>query len=164
MDKFYEQLLTTQKSITYTILNILRYVILIAGIFYIVAFANIAMVIFGVVSVGVFFLLGFLKDRQYKEYEYTFTNGNLQIDVIYGKKKRKNIFDEEVKTFDDFGKESEVKIPDGYETVNCIPWDKKGEAYVILSNSKEKKKALYVLPDENLLKLINLYHVRKVWR
>lgn len=118
----------------------------------------------GIAAIGLFFLFGYLKDRQYKEFEYTFTNGNLQIDVIYGMKKRKNILDEEVKIFDDFGKESEITIPEGYEKVNCIPWDKEGEAYVILTASKQKKKAFFILPDEKLLKLINMYHIRKVWR
>lgn len=164
MDNFYEQLIKTKKSFTYNLLNILRYFALALGIFYIFFGYKIIIIIMGIIAIGLFFLFGYLKDRQYKEFEYIFTNGNLQIDVIYGMKKRKNILDEEVKIFDDFGKESEITIPEGYERVNCIPWDKEGEAYVILTASKQKKKALYILPDEKLLKLINMYHIRKVWR
>ncbi|WDC84624.1 hypothetical protein PL321_02655 [Caloramator sp. mosi_1] len=35
------------------------------------------------------YLMTILRNKQYREYEYIFTNGNLQIDVIYNKQKEK---------------------------------------------------------------------------
>lgn len=106
MDKFYEQFLTTSQSGTYKLLKNLTYAsIALAVIYFIqsVITLNVSVFVFAVISIAVAFLMSRLRDKQYKEYEYIFTNGNLQIDVIYNQ--RKTVFDCDVKNFLDFGKE-----------------------------------------------------------
>lgn len=157
MDKFYEQLLTTKKSLRYKSLNILYWVFLIGGLLYFfiatISF-NVGLTIFSIIIIALSFLFKYFRNNSYKEYEYTFTNGNLVIDIIYNMNKRKTLFDEDVKNFEDFGKESEVKIAKDRKPQNCIPWDNKDEVYTIVSAGK----AYYISPDEKLLSLINIYN------
>lgn len=164
MDKFYEQFLTTSQSGTYKLLKNLTYASIALAVIYFIASVitlNVSVFIFAVISIAVAFLMSRLRDKQYKEYEYIFTNGNLQIDVIYNQKKRKTVFDCDVKNFLDFGKEGEVKIPQGIKTVELFPWDNKNEKYVIIYEDKGKM-AAYITPDEETLKLIKIYNVRGI--
>lgn len=164
MDKFYEQFLTTNKSGTYKLLNILTYATIALAVIYFLASVftlNVQVFIFAVISIAVAFLMSRLRDKQYREYEYIFTNGNLQIDVIYNQKKRKTLFDCDVKNFLDFGKVAEIKVPQGIKKQELFPWDNKGEKYIILYDENGKK-AVIITPDEETLKLIKIYNVRGI--
>jgi len=99
-------------------------------------------------------LFRFLRDNQYKEYEYIFTNGNLQIDVIYNKSKRKTLIDEDVKNFDAFGKKEEIDVSKDFKRICCIPKDYNGDIYIF---KLKGKRAVYISPNQEMLKLINEY-------
>lgn len=163
MDKFYEQLLTTQKNIAYFILNILMYVfavlIFLSLIFSIISF-NFGYMIFSLVLLAMLFFTRYLRDNQYKEFEYIFTNGNFQIDVIYNKKRRKTLIDEDIKNFDIFGKENEVNIENISKKIYCVPYDNKGEKYVFVIKN-DIRKAVYVAPNDEMLKMINIYYISR---
>ena len=163
MDKFHEQLLRTQKSGLYKMLQFSMYfsivlIVLLMGTS--LAAGNISMLIIMAMLVAGAFASKIMRDRQYKEYEYIFTNGNLQIDVIYSKKKRKTLYDIDVKNFEEFGKISEVNVSSGVKKVICIPWDNKDEKYVFLASANGKQ-AVYIAPNEDILKYIKLYVVKR---
>lgn len=163
MDKFLEQLLKTKKSPKYKLLGGAMYFsIFVACLYglYSMASVGISMMIIAVIFVVISFALRIFRDKQYKEYEYIFTNGNLQIDVIFNKKKRKTLYDVDVKNFDNFGKVSEIKVAKEVKAVNCFPWDNKDEQYVILL-SENGKQAVYITPNEELLKLMRIYNIRR---
>ncbi|SKA85272.1 hypothetical protein SAMN05443428_106141 [Caloramator quimbayensis] len=163
MDKFYEQLLTTKKNIAYYILNILMYVfavlIFLSLIFSIITF-SLGYMIFSLALIVILFFTRYLRDNQYKEFEYIFTNGNFQIDVIFNKKRRKTLIDEDIKNFDVFGKENEVNIESISKKINCIPYDNKGNRYVFVIKN-DCRKAVYVAPNDEMLKMINLYYISR---
>lgn len=162
MDKFHEQLLRTKKSPTYKLFVVAMNFSIIMAILTLVGslmILDLKMLIFTVIFGVGFFLLRNLKDKQYKEYEYIFTNGNLQIDIIFNKKKRKSLYDLEMKNLDSFGKSSDIKINNGVKKISCIPWDNVDEKYVLLI-SKNGKQAIYIAPNEELLKLLNVYKSR----
>lgn len=121
---------------------------------------NIKTIFLTVIFLVSFFVVRYLRDKQYKEFEYIFTNGNLQIDVIYNMKKRKNLYDLDIKDLDDFGKSKDIKINKEVKKVICIPWNNKEEKYVLITNGKGKK-AVYIAPSEDMLKLISVYNVRR---
>ena len=163
MDKFHEQLLRTQTSALYRILQFSMYFSIVLIVLVMVtslAAGNIAMLIIMVVLALGGFASRFMRDRQYKEYEYIFTNGNLQIDVIYSKKKRKTLYDIDVKNFEEFGKASDVKVLSGVKKAVCIPWDNRDEKYVFLASANGKQ-AVYIAPNEDILKYINIYVVKR---
>lgn len=163
MDKFYEQLITTSKNAAYKFLVFLMYCSFIFAVFYFLLGAFLFSMLY-FVAAAILLILGFvfkmLRNKQYKEYEYIFTNGNLQIDIIYNKSKRKTLIDEDVKNFDAFGKADEIKVSDDYKKIFCIPYDCKSEIYVFLISGK---RAAYIAPDDEMLRLINMYNVRRRW-
>jgi hypothetical protein len=159
MDKFHEQLLRTKKSPKYKLLGAAMY-FSIFGAFLFFVTARLVTLIIAVIFAAGAFALRILRDRQYKEYEYIFTNGNLQIDVIFNKRKRKTLYDVDVKNFENFGKSSEINVAKGVKIVDCYPWDEKGEQYVILL-SENGKQAVYITPNEELLKLMKAYNIRR---
>lgn len=163
MDKFYEQLLTTKKNTIYLALNILMYLFgALMAVFLMFSFLifNFSYLLFSAINLILLFLIRYLRDNQYREYEYIFTNGNLQIDVIYSKKRRKTLIDEDVRNFQEFGKVKDVKIDNGIRKIKCIPWDNKNEQYIfIIGNNKN---AVIIAPNDEMLKLINLYYMAKI--
>ncbi|MCX7903195.1 MAG: hypothetical protein N2486_01670 [Caloramator sp.] len=163
MDKFYEQLITTSKSVGYKFLNFLMYCSFVFAAIYFLFAAFIFSMLYFVAAV-ILLILGFtfriFRNRQYKEYEYIFTNGNLQIDIIYNKSKRRTLIDEDIKNFDAFGKVDEIKVSDDYKKIFCIPYDCKSDIYVFLASGK---RAIYIAPDEEMLRLINMYNIRRRW-
>ncbi|WP_027309236.1 DUF6106 family protein [Caloramator sp. ALD01] len=160
MDKFYEQHLGTEKNSLYVVFNVLIYafgfISSIALLFTLFTF-NIKFFIGFILLSIITYLMLYMRNRQYTEYEYIFTNGNLQIDAIYNKQKRKTLLDIDVKEFEAFGKESEIKVLDRTKKNLFIPWNCNEDRYVFLYN-KQGKKAGYIAPDEEMLKLINLYN------
>jgi hypothetical protein len=163
MDKFHEQLLRTEKSFVYKMLQFSMYfaiVLIVLGMGTSLAAGNVSMLIMMVVLAAGAFASKIMRDRQYKEYEYIFTNGNLQIDVIYNKKKRKTLYDIDVKNFEEFGKASEISVSSGVKKVVCIPWNNKDEKYVFLTSANGKQ-AVYIAPNQDILKYINIYVVKR---
>ena len=161
MDKFHEQLLRTKKSPKYKLLGVAMYFsIFVACLYGLLSSRGIAMMIIAVIFAAGSFALKIFRDKQYKEYEYIFTNGNLQIDVIFNKRKRKTLYDVDTKNFDNFGKSSEINVAKGVKLVYCYPWDDKNEQYVILLSGNGKQ-AVYITPNEELLKLMRVFNIRR---
>lgn len=163
MDKFHEQLLRTKKSPLYKLLVGYMYLCLVLVILTLVLSLlalNLKIILFTIIFTASFFAVRYLKDKQYKEFEYIFTNGNIQIDVIYSMKKRKKLYDVDIKDLEDFGISKDIKVSNGVKKVICIPWDNKDVQYVLVINGHVKQ-AVYIAPNEEMLKLINIYNVRR---
>ncbi|MCX7695553.1 MAG: hypothetical protein N2Z71_07610 [Caloramator sp.] len=162
MDKFYEQHLGTEKNSLYGVFTILMFFfgfLAVISIFFILTtfMFNIRMIVITVLLALFAYVMMLIRDKQYSEFEYIFTNGNLQIDVIYNKRRRKTLVDIDIKEFEAFGSERDMKLPNGTKKEIFIPWNCKEDRYVFVYN-KGGKKVGYIAPDEEMLKLINLYN------
>lgn len=86
------------------------------------------------------------------EYEYTFTNGELDIDKIIARKKRKALLSVEVRTFSAFGKYSDDMEESEDMTVvfatNNITAD---EYYADFEHNEYGRTRLVFVPDERML-------------
>lgn len=126
--------------------------------------------IMSVVVVGIWYGVWFLWRFFNTEFEYSLTNGDLDIDRIYGKKRRKNVLgihvkrfelmarvtsdyyrqcrqDGNIKTYLDFS--SHVNIE---ETFFCVFSDEGG------------RKMLFFEPTEEMLDIIKVYIPNKLYR
>lgn len=130
-------------------------IIILSLIFSILTF-NFAYFIISAIILLLLPIIRYLRDNQYKEFEYIFTNGNLQIDIIYNKKRRKTIIDKEIREFETYGKINDIKLDNKTNKIYCIPWDNKNDVYVLITNENPKK-ALYIAPDSEMHKLINIH-------
>lgn len=162
MDKFHEQLITTKKSTIYSALNAGFYICAVIALLLlsnVMNNFNVMFIIGFAIFAGLTVLCFYLRDKKYTEYEYTFTNGNLQVDVIYNMKKRKVVLDADVTSFEEFGKTSEMRLSRETKVVNCFPPDKaeNGEKYTVLIAGPTKT-AYVIMPDQDMLTLIRIYY------
>lgn len=93
-----------------------------------------------------------LVQGRYVEYEYTFTNGELDIDKIIAQKKRKELLTVEVRNFSDFGKysfdmEETEDMTVVYATDNIIS----NEYYADFEHKEYGRTRLIFVPDEKML-------------
>ncbi|WP_461204632.1 DUF6106 family protein [Clostridium sp. DL1XJH146] len=152
MDQFYELLLTTKKSTLYKIVNIFVYIVGIIGLL-ILSVNLILGLVFIIVSVVMFFY----KKNLYVEYEYDFTNGEIDIDKIYEMKKRKRIITFNIKDVELLALENSDFINDfsnkPKEVITCIPSSYNGKIYTAMITMGSNRKMLKFAPDEKFLNL-----------
>ena len=112
------------------------------------------LVLFGA-GFGAFFLMSFLN----VEYEYIFTNGELDIDVIYNQSRRKRLFTAHVKSFeimahiDDTNHDSTFKS--AQETRDYSSGVPGKNTYAFLAIYEGKKVTVIFEPNEKILKSIS---------
>jgi hypothetical protein len=103
---------------------------------------------------GAYFAMGFL----YVEYEYTFTSGELDIDIIYNKSRRKRVFSGQVKDFDIMAHVGDkVRMGDfssAQETVDYSSGVVSDDTYAFLANYKGKRLKVIIEPNEMVFKAI----------
>lgn len=162
MDKFYEQLVGTEEGVVYKYLGIMRKITftsaIITGLVSAATF-NLTVLVLAALLFIFSHLLNSAIDKQYIEFEYIFTDGNFQIDAIFNKKKRKTIIDRDIKQFEYFGRVEDFELNGEYTKILCIPKDNKDEKYVF-TLGEGKKKAVYISPDKETIRLINMYYLR----
>jgi hypothetical protein len=162
MDNFYEQLVTTQKTAKYKIANSATYVLGVLGLLFVGGPGIIIGIVFIAAAVGLFFL----KRNFYVEYEYDFTNGEIDVDKIYEMKTRKRAFSFSVKDLELLAPEGSYHINDfgnkPDKVVNLYPETTEAKIYVgMLTGGTERAQVRFV-PDEQLLEYCYKYNPRAV--
>lgn len=152
MDIFIEQLVEkadSKKDIALKILIGSAAVILAVGLF-------IVLMMFGLTPVGIVLAAGifygayWLISEQEIEYEYILTNGDLDIDKIIAKKKRKRLLTIKVKSFDHFGKLSDApEADDSVVTVLAASGYADEAYYADFNHDRHGKTRLIFSPNEH---------------
>ena len=110
---------------------------------------------------GVIYGTYFLFQRMNQEYEYIYTNGEVDIDVIYGKTSRKRLI-----TLKTHQIEVMARYSDGYETYRKDPGIKthldvsgkpKSESYYVVLSCNQQKKTVLFSPSEKLVNCLKPY-------
>lgn len=92
------------------------------------------------------------------EYEYAFTNGELDIDKIIAKKKRKELISADVKSFTAFGPYNEdIPETDDMVVVICSDNIASHEYYADLTHSEYGNTRIIFSPNEDMLENINKF-------
>jgi len=118
---------------------------------------------FAVLCIG--YLAYILVTRQSIEYEYIFTNGDLDIDIIRGRKFRKRLTSIKCKNIRIMEKTEEIlaKTPTGEKTINAVYNPKMGEIYKIEAAKGEGKDVLiFFQPPEKLIAEMKKYNPRNI--
>ena len=104
---------------------------------------------------GGMYLMSFLN----VEYEYVYTNGELDIDVIYNRARRKRLFSTLVKDFEIMAhvedKTHMGAFGSAQETINCHSGEIGPNTYAFLATIKGKKAKVIFEPNDKLLKAIS---------
>lgn len=164
MDNFAEQLvkknLTASEKTKHTVMTV-------AGII-----GTLILILFGLLTLGrpVLSIIGFILavgagygtfntiQSSYIEYEYTFTNGELDVDKITAKKKRKALISVEVNKFTDFGKYSDdIDEPENMTVVISSDNIASHEYYADFQHEDYGLTRLVFAPNEKILDNIKRY-------
>lgn len=163
MDSFAEQLVRREDT---SADKMKKYLIYGGGIFITLALVILAVIKMGstlsiimlLLALGLGYLTYFFGTSTYVEYEYAFTNGELDIDKIIAKRKRVELLSADVRKFTAFGKYSE-DIADSADLTTVISSDNiaSHEYYADFESEKYGKTRLIFAPDEKILEYINDY-------
>ncbi|MCD8188264.1 MAG: hypothetical protein LUD57_06625 [Ruminococcus sp.] len=113
MDNFAEQLVRREPTSSDKTKKILIYgggillTVILIVVAFILGFGSLLSMLSVILAVGAGYGTYFLGQSTYVEYEYTFTNGDLDIDRIVAKKKRSSLISANVRSFTAFGKYNE---------------------------------------------------------
>ncbi len=111
MDNYREEIIVKKNRVANSILYAMLCVIMvISGLMAAMSMATLSYaenliigIVWTVFYAGIAFLIWWKKDTLRMEYEYTFTNGELDFAVVYGNKKRKNLGSMRVKNVEACG-------------------------------------------------------------
>ena len=167
MDIFMEKIVAKKKGIQdYLIITGLVF----AGFIVLIAVMTISFLrsLWPILAAGVIYLIYYLSTSRNVEFEYIVTNGDLDIDKIISRRKRKRIFSANCKSFDILAKyksehyNSEVKnIQKKIEAVSSM--DSPGVYFATL-NYKNERTVIFFEPDEKMLDSFKTYIPRKLFR
>lgn len=165
MDLFVEKIIERKK-------NIFDYMI-IFSIFFISLFVALLILIFfniSPVSVMLIAALGYLVyyliSLRKIEYEYAFTNGELDIDKIIAQKKRKRIFSASCRDFEIFrkydGKGHNNDIADVPKKIKAVTSMDSENIYFFIAKYKGGKTLVFFEPDKRMLDSLKPYVSKKM--
>ncbi len=113
-----------------------------------------AVILTAAAAFGAYYLFSFMN----LEYEYVFTNGELDIDVIYNKTRRKRMFSGYVKDMEIMAHvDDKMHIGDfssAQETKNYNSGEVKDNTYAFLYTYKGKKQKIVIEPNEKMMQAI----------
>lgn len=163
MDNFYEQLITSKEDKNYKKAVNLMYVAF--GLAFIVTFL-LGQIFLGIVFLIIGIILFFLKKNFHVEYEYAFTNGEIDIDRIFEMKSRKRAISFNIREIELMAEENSEEIKaftnKPAKILNLCEKDYEGTLYVVMLTRGSEKVQIKFTPDEKFLDLCFKYNPRAV--
>lgn len=161
MDHFLEQLVAPKSNTLYKIANIGYVVLIVLGLFYAILAPLICL--FMVSLGGVLF---FAKRYLYVEYEYIFTNGDVDIDVIYQQNSRKKKVQFQVKEVMLFAPCDSQQYKDfankPQKVINVVPKGNTDRVYSAIVSQGANKVEIRMVPSREFMEESYRYNPRLV--
>lgn len=168
MDHFYEQVVRKNNKTVFEVLYYMTNIFIVlfgaVGVFLLQTLLfsfSIPTLILIALFIGATILLYLNKGKFRTEYEYTFTNGELDYAKVYNNVKRKTLGSMKVKNVEAFGK---VKSNYFHKLINTpgikpINWflNREYELYYFYYIKENKKNILIFEPDDEMVELIKKY-------
>lgn len=162
MDNYYEQLVTTQKTTKYKISNGAAYVFGVLAFLALGGGSFIPGLIFLGIGVGLFFL----KRNQYVEYEYGFTNGEIDVDKIFEMTRRKRVYSFSIKDIELLAPEDSYHVKDFSnkpdKVYNFYPSTATEKVYVAMVTGGTDRAQVKFVPNDEFIELCYKYNPRAV--
>lgn len=162
MDSFKEQLVTRKSDNTVFIKRALIFIasLLIAVVLFI--FLN----VMSLILIALLFWGAYTLIRNFDvEYEYICTNGDLDIDKITAKSRRKRLISVDLKNVSDFDLLKGKNLNKDYSIIDATSGESKDESYFIqCKDTKYGMCNVLITPDEDMLEVIKTYLPRTIRR
>lgn len=162
MDSFKELLVTRKPNNT---VFFKRTVIFIAALL-IAVVLFIILNVMSLVLIALLFWGAYLLIKNFDvEYEYICTNGDLDIDKITAKSRRKRLISVDLKNVLDFGSLNDKNLNKGYSIIDATSGESEDESYFIqCKDTKYGMCNVLITPDEDMLEVIKTYLPRTIRR
>lgn len=164
MDNFYEQLVTTRETPKYILARLGMIISAIVAGFYLMIIKWILVLVFGTIAIASYFI----KKMSYKEYEYIFVNGDIDVDVIYDQNKRKRVFSFNAKDMELLAPadSDEIKSLSGSprKVLKFYPSTSKERIYLAVIRKGGNRFKLLFVPNEKFIGLCFKYNPKAVKR
>lgn len=164
-DIFNEQLVAKTNTLKD---NILKAAIIFGAVFIILICSMIKFLVGFIMPIALVVIFGavFFIRRLNVEFEYVFTSGDLDIDKIFNKNKRKRFITVDVRKFEIMApvdsKDHARELSNYQKIVDCSSGIKKENTYAAMVVRDGKREKLILEPNEKMLKAIKKYIPRKV--
>lgn len=177
MDNFREESVGRRKSFLYDVLYMLCWVVIV--VFGLIAVMLLQMTVLSfnfsipgivvmVVTGGIAVLLFLRKDRLKTEYEYTFTNGELDLAMVFRNSSRKELGSMRIKNVEACG----YVAHDSFKRYLSMPDVKKsnwfanrdGNLFYFFFNKDGNKRLIIIEPSDELVKLIRMYCTQNAYQ
>jgi len=142
MDAFYEQLVTAKKSSAYSACNILTYIFGGLGLLAL----GMRQMIIAIPLILISAALYFYKGNLFVEFQYDFTNGEIDVDKILEMKKRKRVISFDIKKV-------ELLAPENSDHVKNYSKNTVSTIDAMNPHSSEKVYNAYIMQDNQIIKL-----------
>ena len=168
MDHFMEEIVVKKNRALNEVLYILSMIVMILSAIYamfMVQFLFVAFDVFALITVllsGTVAVLLFLRrDRLRTEYEYTFTNGDLDFAMVFNNQKRKNLGTMKVRNVEAFGPTNSQNFQ-RYLTMKDVKvsnWflNRGSELYYFYFAKEDSKRMIVIEPSEEMVEMIKKY-------
>jgi hypothetical protein len=161
-DVFKEQLVKRKSTIKDTAIKVCLLIIVgLIGFMSLLYLGSIGVIITFALIFGARFLMSYLN----VEYEYVFTNGELDIDIIYDQARRKRLFSAHVKSFEIMAhiddKTHEHAMNSAQAVIDYSSGTPGPNTYVFLAVHQGKKTKFIIEPNDKMLKAFSGTLTRK---
>lgn len=164
MDNFKEQLVRAEDFTLYKVSHVVTIILAILGI---VSMGFVGIIVAVILFVGAI-LLFYFKRFLYCEYEYSVTNGEFDIDVIYEQKSRKRKITFNMKEVALLAEVNSQAYKDfsnkPSKILNCIPKGNENKKYVALVTEGKIKVQVIFVPNKELIDACFIYNPKVVKR
>lgn len=158
-DNFYEQFVPGHENTAYKIVNIEMKLSIVFGVLFLFSSAVLGLLglILCVACAILYFVMIVLKRKIYVDYEYDFTNGEIDIVSIGDKIKRKAIITFDIKEVELLAAKDSYEIKDFSNKpdriLKCYPDDTDKKVYTAILKGSGKQAQIDFVPDEEFLDL-----------
>lgn len=158
-DNFYEQFVGAHESMAYKLVNIIMKISIVFGVLYMLSAALLGLLglILAILCAIIYFSMIMLKRKIYLDYEYDFTNGEIDIVSIGDKIKRKVIVTFDMKEVELLAAKDSDDIRDFSNKPNrilkCYPKDTNEKVYTAILTGGGKSAQIEFVPDKEFLNL-----------
>ena len=150
-----EQIVEKEKTMKSTLIKVgVIFAIIVIFIVLLPLIGEFAVIIIAALGFGAFYLFRMLS----VEYEYTFTNGELDIDCIYSKARRKRVFSGVVRDFEIMAhaedRDRAHAFSSAAETKDYSSGSVKKNTYAFLTTYKGKRIKVLIEPDDVMMQAL----------
>lgn len=164
MDNFYEQLVSTEKPAKYTLAKTMVYVLVALAL----ASSFIGQMLLSILFLALAGGLFFIKKNFFLEYEYVFTNGEIDIDKIFEMKSRKRAITFSIKEIELLAIENSDAVKNfsnkPSKILSLFPENTKSKIYVAMVTGGAERVQIRFTPDEKFIECCFKYNPKAVKR